>query len=214
MQWQRWRCSPRLPCSWLRAGAGRRRPARAVGARRRPTRSQKRRAPVDHAGDGSKDRQPEPRDHGAAAGGRITRVVVRTRGDRVTGRLNAAGTVWHSHWALNVRGATGVPRRGWGRRASGSRGRARSGRSRRAKTFSARHRRGYRQTYGVGMPIILYFSRPIRKGGGGAGAPGRTSKRVVGAWYWDGDCRWPRLPVLPPARLLAAAHAGAVHRRT
>jgi L,D-transpeptidase catalytic domain len=30
-----------------------------------------------------------------------------------------------------------------------------------AKTFSARIVQGSRQTYGVGMPIILYFDRPI-----------------------------------------------------
>src|SRR5206468_5682683 len=37
-----------------------------------------------------------------AAGGRISKVIVRTAGDRVTGALNAAGTVWRSAWALNV----------------------------------------------------------------------------------------------------------------
>ena len=37
-----------------------------------------------------------------AAGGRISKVIVRTGGDPVVGRLNAAATVWRSTWALNV----------------------------------------------------------------------------------------------------------------
>lgn len=48
---------------------------------------------------------------------------------------------------------------------------------------------GYRQTYGVGMPIILYFSRPVSNRAAVERALEiRTSKRVVGAWYWDGRC--------------------------
>ena len=37
-----------------------------------------------------------------ATGARISKVIVRTAGDPVDGRLNAAGTVWRSTWALNV----------------------------------------------------------------------------------------------------------------
>src|SRR4051794_20932197 len=37
-----------------------------------------------------------------AVRGRISKVIVRTTGDRVSGRLNAARTVWRSTWALGV----------------------------------------------------------------------------------------------------------------
>ena len=66
---------------------------------------------------GSRDRQPGRGIRVTAARGTISRVVVRTRGDRVKGKLNAARTVWHSTWALNVSRrytvtATGVGRSG------------------------------------------------------------------------------------------------------
>ena len=124
-----------------------------------------------------------------AEGGRISKVVVRTRGDRVTGRLNAAGTVWRSSWALNVSRrytvtATAVDISG--RRVTRwSSFRTFTPR----RTFSTRIIEGYRQTYGVGMPIILYFSRPISdKAAVERALQIRTSKRVVGAWYWDRRC--------------------------
>jgi lipoprotein-anchoring transpeptidase ErfK/SrfK len=117
-------------------------------------------------------------------------VVVRTRGDRVTGRLNAAGTVWHSDWALNVARRYRVTVTGVG--ASGERvTRTSAFRTLKpARTFSARIVEGSHQTYGVGMPIILYFDQPIRNRRAVERALEiRTSKRVVGAWYWDGPCR-------------------------
>jgi hypothetical protein len=50
-----------------------------------------------------------------AVGGRITTVIVHTGGEPVGGTLNAAGTVWHSTWALDVSRrytVTGSPRAG------------------------------------------------------------------------------------------------------
>jgi lipoprotein-anchoring transpeptidase ErfK/SrfK len=125
-----------------------------------------------------------------AEGGRITKVIVRTRGDRVTGRLNAAGTVWRSNWALSVSRrytvtatAVGISGRRVKRTSS-----FRTFTPRR--TFSTRIIEGSRQTYGVGMPIILYFSRPISdKAAVERALQIRTSRRVVGAWYWDDRCR-------------------------
>ncbi len=49
-------------------------------------------------------------------------------------------------------------------------------------------RRPRLQLYGVGMPIILKFDRPITNRRAVERALSlRTSKRLVGAWYWDGD---------------------------
>jgi Bacterial Ig domain len=133
---------------------------------------------------GSTDRHPNRGITVTAAGGRISGVVVRTRGDHVTGRLNAAGTVWHSAWALNVSRRYTVTATGVG--MSGKRvTRTSSFRTfTPAKTFSARIVEGYHQTYGVGMPVILYFNRPIRnKRAVERALEVRTSKPVVGAWY-------------------------------
>jgi lipoprotein-anchoring transpeptidase ErfK/SrfK len=125
----------------------------------------------------------------SAAGGKISSVVVRAGQDRVAGKLNAAGTVWHSTWALPVAqhymvtataaGPSGTP----------------VTRTSAFRTFTPHSTvttmiiEGYHQTYGVGMPIILYFSRPIaNKAAVERALQVRTSKRIVGAWYWDSLC--------------------------
>jgi lipoprotein-anchoring transpeptidase ErfK/SrfK len=125
-----------------------------------------------------------------AAGGRIRKVIVRTAGDPVTGTLNAAGTVWHSTWALNVSQHYAVAATAVG--PSGkpvmqiSTFRTFTPR----QTFRAQIVEGFRQTYGVGMPIILFFSRPIaNKAAVERSLEVSASKPVVGAWYWDGSCR-------------------------
>jgi lipoprotein-anchoring transpeptidase ErfK/SrfK len=57
-----------------------------------------------------------------------------------------------------------------------------------SRTFSTRIFEGYRETYGVGMPIILTFSSPItNKRAVERSLEIQTSRQVVGAWYWDGD---------------------------
>ena len=124
-----------------------------------------------------------------AAGGRISKVIVRTGGDPVVGRLNAAATVWRSTWALNVSQhyavtatATGTSGNPVTRTSSFHTFTPRN-------TFSTRVVEGYRQTYGVGMPIILYFSRPIKnKPAVERALQISTSKPVVGAWRWDSQC--------------------------
>jgi lipoprotein-anchoring transpeptidase ErfK/SrfK len=168
---------------------------------------------------GSRDRHPNRGIRVTAAGGRISRVVVRTRGDRVKGRLNAAGTVWHSTWALNVSRRYTVTATAVGR--SGERvTRTSSFRTfTPAKTFSTKIVEGSRQTYGVGMPIILYFDRPISNRRAVERAlEVRTSKPVVGAWYWDGRCRLapeclyfrPRRYWRPHTRVSFTAHLNGV----
>jgi lipoprotein-anchoring transpeptidase ErfK/SrfK len=168
---------------------------------------------------GSRDRQPGRGIRVTAAEGTISRVVVRTRGDRVKGKLNAARTVWRSTWALNVSRRYTVTATGVGR--SGQRvTRTSSFRTfTPAKTFSARIVQGSRQTYGVGMPIILYFDRTISNRRAVERAlEVKTSKRVVGAWYWDGPCRLapeclyfrPRRYWRPHTRVSFTAHLNGV----
>jgi lipoprotein-anchoring transpeptidase ErfK/SrfK len=125
-----------------------------------------------------------------AVGGKISTVVIRTRGDPVAGTLNSAGTVWHSTWALDVSQRYTVTAT-----AASQSGRSLSQTSSfrtfsPKATFTAEIVEGYRQTYGVGMPIILYFDRPIAdRAAVERSLQVRTSKPVVGAWYWDGACR-------------------------
>jgi lipoprotein-anchoring transpeptidase ErfK/SrfK len=125
-----------------------------------------------------------------AVKGRISRVVVRTGGDPVSGTLNAARTVWHSNWALGVSRRYEVTAT-----AAGTSGRPVTRTSsfrtfKPKKTFTARVIEGYGQTYGVGMPIIIQFDRPItNRKAVERSLQVRTSRRVTGSWYWDDQCR-------------------------
>ncbi len=124
-----------------------------------------------------------------AADGKITHVSVISRGAPVTGKLNADGTRWHTRWALDVAqrytvvvtavGASGQP--------------VTQKRSFRTftptHTFETRIVEGSGQTYGVGIPIVLYFSRPVTNRAAVERALAiKTSKPVVGSWYWDIPC--------------------------
>jgi lipoprotein-anchoring transpeptidase ErfK/SrfK len=139
---------------------------------------------------GSLDRTPDQGITVSAAAGRISRVVVRAGGDPVAGTLNAAGTVWHSTWALDVSEHYMVVAT-----AVGPSGRAvtRTSSFRTftpAQTFTAEIVEGYQQTYGVGMPIVVYFDRSIiNRAAVERALQIRASKPVVGAWYWDSSCR-------------------------
>jgi lipoprotein-anchoring transpeptidase ErfK/SrfK len=123
-----------------------------------------------------------------ASGGRITAVRARVRGRVVAGRMSASGRLWRSRWALRTGArytvqATAVDPAG--RRATAT---STFRTLAPARTFETRIFEGYRQTYGVGMPIILTFSQPItHRRAVERSLELRTSKPVVGAWYWDGD---------------------------
>jgi lipoprotein-anchoring transpeptidase ErfK/SrfK len=57
------------------------------------------------------------------------------------------------------------------------------------QTFTTEILEGYHQTYGVGMPIILYFSQRITdKAAVERALQVTTSVPVVGSWYWDDPC--------------------------
>jgi lipoprotein-anchoring transpeptidase ErfK/SrfK len=124
----------------------------------------------------------------AENGGKITGVTVTTKGDKVTGALNAAGTEWHSAWALN--NATRYTVTADGTSAQGHPVTATSTFTTQTpkSTFRTLIYEGYNQTYGVGMPIMLTFSQPVKdKAAVERALTLTTSKPVIGSWYWDGD---------------------------
>jgi len=123
----------------------------------------------------------------ARNGGKLGGVRVHAGGDAVTGTLSGDKS-WHSKWTLGVDEtytvtATGTDDKGHPITAT--------------STFttltpdSAFHTQifeGQGGTYGVGMPIMLTFDRPItNKVAVERSLQLKTSKPVVGAWYWDGD---------------------------
>jgi lipoprotein-anchoring transpeptidase ErfK/SrfK len=125
-----------------------------------------------------------------AAKGKIKTVKVTGAGltgdSAVIGTLNSAGTAWHSTYALPVSQTLTVTAT-----AADSSGHQVTQTSTfktltPSQTFRTQIFEGYKQQYGVGMPIILTFSQPIKN----RAAVERslsitTSKPVVGAWYWD-----------------------------
>ena len=154
-----------------------------------------------------------------AAGGRIGKVIVHGGGDPVRGRFNAARMVWRSTWALDVSQRYTVTAT-----AAGESGkpvtRTTSFRTFTPKrTFDTQVIEGHDQAYGVGMPILLYFSRPItNKAAVERALQVRTSRPVVGAWRWDDQCRTapqclyfrPRRYWRPHTRVSFTAHLNGV----
>jgi lipoprotein-anchoring transpeptidase ErfK/SrfK len=125
-----------------------------------------------------------------ASNGTITSVKV--TGDGLTGQravagtFNSAKTSWHNTWALPVDQTLTVTAT-----AKDSSGHSVTQTStfktlHPSRTFTTHIFEGYNDTYGVGMPIMLTFSEPIKN----RAAVERSlqivsSKPVVGAWYWD-----------------------------
>src|SRR5262249_48938893 len=124
-----------------------------------------------------------------ATKGTLTSVTVKGPGDTgvraVTGTFNSSKTSWHSDWTLPVVETLTVTATGVG-----------SGHTvtqtstfktlRPSRTFVTHLFEGYHQQYGVGMPIMLTFSEPIKNRAAVERALEiRTSKPVIGAWYWD-----------------------------
>ena len=138
--------------------------------------------------DGSHDARPSDGISVTAVAGTLTNVTVSTSGDAVSGSLAGDGKSWHSRGHLGVSQSYTVTVTGT---APSGEKIVKTSTFRTltpVQTFSTHIFEGYKQTYGVGMPIILTFSRPITsKAAVERSLELTTSQPVVGAWYWDGD---------------------------
>ena len=122
------------------------------------------------------------------AHGKLRDVVVRAAGDPVAGLLSRSRTAWHSEGLLNPSHSYTVTATAIGAGAKRVTATSTFQTLKPRKTFSASIIEGYQQSYGVGMPIVLTFNRPItHKAAVESSLSLVTSKPVVGAWYWDGN---------------------------
>jgi lipoprotein-anchoring transpeptidase ErfK/SrfK len=137
---------------------------------------------------GSENADPSAGITVSAARGTLRNVSVRTSGEAVSGALSQGGTVWRSQWALGVsQSYTVTATASWHGTMSTTTSSFRTLTP--ARTFSTEILEGAGQSYGVGMPIILYFSQQITdKAAVERALQVATSKPVIGAWYWDESC--------------------------
>jgi lipoprotein-anchoring transpeptidase ErfK/SrfK len=123
-----------------------------------------------------------------AAKGKLSKVTATSGGQPVAGTMNAAGTQWHSTWALSVAASYSVTATA---SAPGVRPLTKTSTFTTltpSSTFQTQIFEGANQAYGVGMPIMLKFSQPItNKAAVESALQLRTSVPVVGSWYWDGS---------------------------
>jgi lipoprotein-anchoring transpeptidase ErfK/SrfK len=123
-----------------------------------------------------------------AAGGTLQRVAVTAGGVPVAGSYTAGRAAWHTTWALDVAQSYTVTAT-----ATAANGAATTKTSAfrtltPSQTFTTEIFEGDKQTYGVGMPVILTFSQPITdKAAVERAITLQTSKPVTGAWSWDGN---------------------------
>jgi lipoprotein-anchoring transpeptidase ErfK/SrfK len=138
---------------------------------------------------GAKDADPSRGITVAALnGGKITKVTVRTSGDPVRGKLSGGGTSWHSTWTLDTSESYTVTASGTDRKGHPVTAASTFKTMTPAHVFHTEIFEGLNQTYGVGMPIMLTFSQPVKnKAAVERALQLTTSKPVVGAWSWDGD---------------------------
>jgi lipoprotein-anchoring transpeptidase ErfK/SrfK len=127
-----------------------------------------------------------------ASGGRLADVVLDSGGRRIDGAFNPDHTQWRSRWTLAP--GTRINVRASAEDAAGRPATAAStfATDRPAGTFSASQdeilesRKG--ETYGVGLPIILNFDKPVRDRAAVEKAlQVIAEKPVLGAWHWFGD---------------------------
>jgi lipoprotein-anchoring transpeptidase ErfK/SrfK len=139
-------------------------------------------------GDGLSNVQPGSAITVHAAHGTLHSVRIVGNKGHISGRLSAGGTTWRSSQRLSMSRHYTVTATAVG--ADGKKAIATSSFStvKPKATFQASTIEGFKQQYGVGMPIILNFSHAItRKAAVERAISITTSRPVVGAWYWDGD---------------------------
>lgn len=139
-------------------------------------------------GNGHHDVNPSKGVTVTAASGKIKSVTVTSGHQTVGGSVNGAQTVWRNRWALQpsrdytVR-ATAVNSAGTTITTTSSFHTLTPTASDTAMIFE-----GYKQSYGVGIPIRITFSSPVtNKAAVEKSLQIKSSKPVTGAWYWDGD---------------------------
>jgi len=144
---------------------------------------------VSGSGAAAVDHRPDRGVAVAAAGGTLTAVTFTdAAGHDVAGTLARGDTAWHSSWALAPSRtytvtATAVNSQGSPTTATRTFRTFTPGR-----TFTASVDLGQHETVGVGMPIMVTFSRPITdKSQVERAFEIWSSKPVVGAWYWIDD---------------------------
>jgi lipoprotein-anchoring transpeptidase ErfK/SrfK len=124
----------------------------------------------------------------SAAGGTLKSVTVTTPGDPVTGTYSANHTAWQSTYALNVTQLYSVTAVATAANGTTTTATSTFRTLTPSATFATVIFEGYQQDYGVGMPIILTFSAPIQnRAAVERSIQLKTSKPVIGAWYWDGN---------------------------
>jgi lipoprotein-anchoring transpeptidase ErfK/SrfK len=139
-------------------------------------------------GNGTRGADPSKGITVTAAGGTLQAVNVTTAGDPVTGTYSADHASWHSTWALNVSQSYTVTANAVTSGGVPTKKTAAFRTLTPPSTFSTNIFEGDQQSYGVGMPIILSFSAPVQdKAAVERSIELRTSKQVVGSWYWDGN---------------------------
>ena len=138
--------------------------------------------------DGSHDASPSDGITVTAVAGQLTNVTVRTSGDAVSGSLAGDGKSWHSTGYLDISQSYTVTATGTAPSGEKITKTSAFRTMTPAQTFTTQIFEGYKQSYGVGMPILLTFSQPItNKAEVERSLELTTSKPVIGAWYWDGD---------------------------
>jgi lipoprotein-anchoring transpeptidase ErfK/SrfK len=146
--------------------------------------------------DGSHNVDPAAGITVTAVKGKVTNVTVTPAGstasstsaDAVPGSLSGGGTSWRSDRNLSVSQSYTVTATGTAPGGEKITTTSTFKTLTPAATFSTHIFEGYKQSYGVGMPIILNFSHPITdKAAVERSLELTTSKPVIGSWYWDGD---------------------------
>ena len=124
-----------------------------------------------------------------AAGGRITKVAVDTGGEPVSGKLRDSGTVWRSTWALDVSQHFTVVATAVGRNGIPITRTVSFRTLTRAKPSRRRSSRGIaRPTGWACRSSSTSAGRSQDRAAVERALQVRSSKRVVGAWYWDTSC--------------------------